>query len=489
MAEGDRADSEAERLARVPLCVDLDGTLLRGDSLAESIVRLLRSEPWILLRFPGWLTAGRARFKDRVAARTRIDPATLPYNEELLDYLRRERANGRPVFLVTASHIATARDVAAHLGIFDGVIASDGGRNLKGREKRAELVRRFGERGFDYAGDSAADLEVWPAARLAIAVNAPARVVRRLGDRVTRVFESERKSWPQLVLRAMRVRQWVKNLLVLLPVALAHRLLEPGPAARALLAFVVFGLGASAVYVLNDLLDIEADRHHPSKRHRPFASGELSLQTGLALIPLLLLPSLGAALLLPWGFVVVLVTYFALTTLYSLALKEIAIVDVLLLASLYTLRIIAGAAASRVPVSEWLLAFSLFIFLSLAAVKRYAELLRLRATDDPQAKVRGRGYLAADLELLVPMGLSSGYLAVLVLALYISSDKVAPLYSRPVLLWFVCPLMLYWISRIWFLAHRGQVEDDPLEFAVRDPTTWIVALLAVGTVLAAAGGA
>ena len=248
---------------------------------------------------------------------------------------------------------------------------------------------------------------------------------------------------------------------------------------------VAFGLGASAVYVLNDVLDVEADRHHPVKRRRPFASGELPLQAGLALVPLLVVPSVAIALLLPRSFLFVLLLYFVLTTLYSVVLKEIALVDVLLLASLYTLRIIAGATATAVLVSEWLLAFSMFIFLSLAALKRYAELRRLRSENDALAKVKGRGYLAGDLELMVPMGLSSGYLAVLVLALYISSDSVAPLYPRPVLLWFVCPLMLYWISRVWFLANRGQVEDDPLSFAVQDRTTWVVALISAAIVFAA----
>jgi 4-hydroxybenzoate polyprenyltransferase/phosphoserine phosphatase len=483
MEEGGQRES-------VPLCVDLDGTLLRCDSLVESLWRMLRTDPLLLFRMPRWIGRGRAWLKGEIANRVALDPAELPYNEELLEFLRARAAGGQPLYLVTATHIRPARTVATHLGLFAGVIATDGKRNLKGREKRDELVRRFGERGFDYAGDSSADLDVWPAAREAIVVNASAssaRVARKLGDRAADVIESPRRSLPLVVLEAMRVRQWVKNLLVLLPVALAHRVLEPTPLFHALLAFLAFGLGASAVYVLNDLLDLEADRHHPVKRERPFAAGELPLQTGLVLVPLLVVPSLVIALVLPRSFLLVLLLYFVLTTAYSLVLKEIALVDVLLLASLYTLRIIAGAEATEVVVSEWLLAFSMFIFLSLAALKRYAELRRLRSEDSAETKVKGRGYLAGDLELMVPMGMCSGYLAVLVLALYISSDSVAPLYSRPVLLWFVCPLMLYWISRVWFLAHRGQVEDDPLSFAVRDRTTWVVALLSAGIVLAATG--
>lgn len=466
----------------------MDGTLLRGDSLVESLSRLLRTDPRLLFFLPAWLARGKARFKEEVARSACIDPASLPYNEEFLAYLRSERAEGRRLLLVTASHQKPAQAVAEHLGLFDEVIATDGLRNLSGREKRKELVRRFGESGYDYAGDSAADLEVWPGAREAIVVNASPRVLRKLGDRATKVFQTSRRFLPRVFLEAMRVRQWVKNLLVLLPVALAHRVLEPAPLRSTLFAFLAFSLGASAVYILNDLLDVEADRHHPIKRRRPFASGELSLAAGFAMIPLLLLPSVGIALFLPRPFLFVLLLYFGLTTAYSLLLKEVVLVDVLVLAGLYTLRIIAGSAASGVPVSQWLLAFSMFVFLSLAAVKRYAELRRLDQ-EERDSKLRGRGYLAGDLELIAPMGLSAGYVAVLVLALYISSEDVVDLYHRSVLLWFCCPLMLYWISRIWLLAHRGQVEDDPLSFAVRDPTTWLVTLLGIGILVAATGAA
>jgi 4-hydroxybenzoate polyprenyltransferase len=285
----------------------------------------------------------------------------------------------------------------------------------------------------------------------------------------------------------MRLRQWVKNLLLFVPLGLAHRYIEPGPLLSTAIAFVSFGLGASAVYVLNDLLDVEADRHHPVKRRRPFASGDLPLAAGFVLGPALVVLSLGLALLLPRSFVGVLLLYFVLTTFYSLRLKELALIDVMVLASLYTLRMIAGSAASGVEVSEWLLAFSMFVFLSLGAVKRYGELYRLRVSANETAQLRRRGYLAGDLELIVPMGLSSGYIAVLVLALYISSSTVTAMYARPVMLWFVCPLMLYWISRIWLLAHRGLIDDDPLSFAVRDRITWIIAAIGAVVVLVARG--
>lgn len=472
----------------VPLCVDLDGTLVQSDILVESLRLLARKHPLQLLRLPYWLAGGRAKLKAKLASAVRIDAASLPYNALLLDYLRAERAQGRRLFLVTASHEQPARDVANHVGLFDGVIGTDGRQNLKGRAKCRELVRRFGDGGFDYAGDSAADLAVWPAARQAIAVNAPPSVLRRLGDRATRVIGSPRPPLPMLLLRALRIWQWVKNLLVFLPVLLAHRYLEADPVFESALAFVAFSLGASAVYVLNDLLDIEADRHHPLKRHRPFASGELPLATGFVLIPLVASLSLTAAWFLPRGFLVVLLFYFVLTTLYSFLLKKVALLDVIVLASLFTTRIIAGSRASDIEVSEWLLAFSMFIFFSLAAVKRYAELLQMRAGDDVEAKLKRRGYFSGDHELILQMGISSGFMAVVVLALYINSETVTRLYPSPTMLWLACPLVLFWIGRIWLLAHRGRVTDDPLTFAVKDGTTWIVAILGASIMFVASGG-
>jgi 4-hydroxybenzoate polyprenyltransferase len=476
-----------EGTSEVPLCVDLDGTLVRSDLLWESLLQLAR-RPLQLARLPLWLGRGRAFLKERIADVVRIDAAALPYNARLVEHLRRERAAGRRLVLVTASHARPAAQVGAHVGLFDEVLATANGVNLKGHAKRRELVRRFGERGFDYAGDSAADLDVWPAAREAIAVDAPARVLRRLGDRASRVIASDRRPMPRVLLNAIRVRQWVKNLLVFVPVVLAHRYFEPGPVRETALGFLAFSLGASAVYVLNDLLDVEADRHHPEKRRRPFASGELSLRVGFALIPLLAGLSLVAAAVLPPAFLLVLVFYFAMTTLYSFFFKEIALLDVLVLAALFTTRIMAGSAASGIQVSEWLLAFSMFIFLSLAAVKRHAELLRLAQNDTERAKLKRRGYFTGDHELIMQMGVSSGFMAVLVLALYITSDTVTRLYAYPVLLWLVCPLILFWIGRIWLLAHRGEVQEDPLMFAIKDWTTWVVAAVGVAVLLAASRG-
>jgi 4-hydroxybenzoate polyprenyltransferase len=287
------------------------------------------------------------------------------------------------------------------------------------------------------------------------------------------------------LLASLRLKQWVKNLLVFLPLLLAHRYLEPEMVGRTLLAFLAMGLAASCVYVLNDVVDVESDRHHPTKSRRPFASGELPLGTAVWLIPTLAVASAAVSSILGMRFLLLVLLYLSLTTAYSMYLKQVVLVDILVLASLYTLRILAGAAATTIPVSEWLLAFSVFLFFSLAAVKRYGELLRLRG--EGAVEVRGRGYVPADDELIVQMGLSSGFLAVLVLALYLQSDAVRVLYHRPMALWLVCPLLLYWISRMWLLVHRGQVRDDPLDFAVRDRVTWGLGAAAAAVVLVGKG--
>ena len=483
----ERARAGRERDA-TPLCVDLDGTLVRCDLLAEQVLELARRRPALLLRLPFWLARGRAHLKAEIASRVPVEPRHLPYNPELLALLERERRAGRRLVLVTAAHRSTARRIAEHLGVFDEVIATERDVNLKGQSKRDELLRRFGPRGFDYAGNSSVDVAVWSAAREGIAVNCSRRVASRIACPPERVLDRQRSFAGRLV-SAIRVRQWVKNLLIFVPMLLAWRFDEPALVAQAVLAFVSFSFGASAIYVLNDLLDLAPDRTHPTKCRRPFASGDLPLWIGALAAPALGAASLAIATFLPPRYLPVLLLYFGLTSAYSMALKRVVLIDVLLLAALYSLRITAGSAATGVPVSEWLLAFSLFIFLSLGGVKRYVELHRNQreAKGEVESLVPGRGYLPSDLAIILQMGLSSGYMAVLVLALYVSSQTVTVLYHRPTLLWFVCPVLLYWISRVWMLAHRGRLREDPVMFAVRDRVTWIVAALASVIALAARG--
>jgi 4-hydroxybenzoate polyprenyltransferase/phosphoserine phosphatase len=475
---------ESTAATQPPLVVDLDGTLVKSDLLLESVVALLRRQPLYAFLLPVWMLRGIARFKQEVARRVVLDPCLLPWRRELIDYLEGQRAEGRCIVLATASDGRIARQVAAHLQLFDSILASDGVTNLAGGSKRDRLIREFGEKGFDYAGDSGRDLVVWSSARRAIVVDANGGLkpaVTKVTP-VDRVFEDARRS-PRDYLKALRLRNWAKNLLVFVPLLAAHRVQEIGLLGKGALAFVALGCCASAGYLLNDLLDLEADRHHPEKRLRPFAAGKLPLAWAFAMISALLgLGCVVGALVSP-AFLAALLFYFALSVTYSLFLKKIVILDVLVLAGLHSARILAGSAAVGVGLSHWLLAFSTFLFFSLALVKRYSELVVMREVDGGNA--HARAYELGDAELLSAMGTASGYLAVLVLALYIASDTAHVLYAQRNLLWFLCPLMFYWISQVWLTAHRGKMRDDPLVFAAGDRTSRILILLMLVTVILA----
>lgn len=479
-AQAGGAEAATRDCVLPPLAVDMDGTLLLSDTLHESLLALLRVNPLYLFVFPLWLLRGRAHFKRAVARRIVPDPATLAFNEPFLAWLR-EQHGRRSIVLCTAADAAVARAVSAHVGVFDDVLSSDGRENLAGDGKAAALVQRFGERGFDYAANARIDAAAWAHARQAIVVNA-APAVERAAARVGTVARTfPRSAAPATTaLRALRPHQWAKNLLVFVPVLTAHLAFDTGALAHALLAFVAFCLCASSVYVVNDLVDLPSDRAHPRKRHRPFASGALPTVFGMVAAPLLALAAFAIAAALPSRFLLVLVAYFALTFAYSLWFKRIELLDVVVLASLYTGRIVAGAFAIAVPLSFWLLAFSMFLFLSLALVKRHAELALVR--EHGRTDAVGRGYRVEDLPLLATLGGASGYLSVLVLALYINSRESAALYDEPQLLWLLCPLLLYWISRVWLLTTRGRMHDDPVLFALRDPASLVVAALGLAAV-------
>lgn len=469
----------------LPLCVDLDGTLVAGDTLHESLAALARRRPELLWRVPGWLREGRAGFKRRVADAVVPDAAALPYREEVVAYAREARASGRTVVLATAADRRIAEAVAAHLGVFDRVIATEAGHNLKGPAKRRALEEAF-PGGYEYLGDHGVDRAVWEGAARIACVGVSEAECRRLEAYapVVRRFETptpELHTW----LRALRVHQWVKNVLLFVPLLAAHRVQEPALLATAVLAFFAFSLCASGVYLLNDLMDLASDRAHPTKRHRPLAAGTLPLATGALAAPLLIAGALGAsALLLPSGFVLALVLYLVLNTLYTFVLKRVAIADVIFLASLYSLRVLAGGLATDIPVSPWLIGFSLFFFLSLAVLKRYADLRILAASGEVEASP-GRDYSVDDAALLLAMGPASGYMAVVVLVLYVQSEDVTGLYRTPELLWLMAPLLVYWISRVWWIAHRGRMTDDPIVFTSRDPASWLVGVLALATLTVA----
>lgn len=452
--------SETHRV-ELPLAVDLDTALLRSNLLLESIFAFLRHAPGALLR-PPWAPR---QWRRRVIAEAPLEPADLPYDRELLRWLAQERERGRLLVLVTALPGDLARAIAATLGIFDDVIADDGQANPDGAARAEGLRRQFGSRGFDWVGaaddwlrEHARYMLPTPAAEAGDATSAGGRL--------------------RLYAQALRLHQWAKNGLLFVPLVAAHRFTDLAAIGATATGFVAFCLCASSVYLLNDLIDLGDDRRHPRKRTRPFASGALPLSHGVALIPALLAVAFGLALALPREFLLVLGGYYGLTLAYSLGLKQWALVDVLALAGLYTVRIIAGGAVASVPLSFWLLALSVFLFLSLAMAKRCAELASLRERGESEA--HGRGYQAADLASLHSLGTAAGYVAVLVLALYINSPSVADLYSRPDFIWLLCPIMLYWVSRVWLTTLRGQMHDDPVVFAIRDRGSQACALLGAG---------
>jgi len=470
----------------VPLAVDLDGTLIRTDMMWESLAQLLRERPLAALAVPFWLLRGRAFLKQQLAARVQIDPATLPYHGEFLAWLTTQKQEGRKLVLATASDLEMAKPIAKHVGLFAEVIASDGKINLRDQAKLDALTKKFGPRGFDYAGNSSVDLAVWKGSRQAVVVNAAESLAQKAGalTELGPKFLANENPLASL-LQCLRPHQWIKNLIILVPLLTAHRLGDRDLLTSAGLALIAFCLCASSVYLFNDLLDLEADRHHPTKRNRPFASGRLPLQVGLFGAPLLLLAGLGVALNLSATFAGVAALYVALATAYSWRIKQIALLDVFLLAGLYTLRLVAGHVATHIAWSAWLLVFSMFIFLSLALMKRFQELQTVRKLNGHE--VKGRGYTAGDLELVTTLGLVSGFIAVLVLALYVNSEQVSKLYAHPTLLLLVCPLLLYWISRVWFLTHRGQMHDDPTAFAFKDWVSYLVGALTLVVMWLATG--
>jgi 4-hydroxybenzoate polyprenyltransferase len=459
--------------AERPLCVDLDGTLVKSDTLADSLMVLARCHPTALLRAPFWAIKGKAHLKSQVGSLVTLDVAHLPYNRPLLDYLRDEHAAGRKLYLATGADGVLARSIATHLGIFDGVMASDGTVNLTANNKLLDLEQRFAGDGFDYIGNALPDLPLLQGARQAMLANPHLRLNSALKSRnipVSRKFlDRSRFS----LAKALRLHQWAKNLLVFLPFLLAHSF-RAASALTALVAFFCFSLTASATYIFNDLLDLEQDRAHLNKRNRAFAAGDLSVPAGVCISLLLAAVALIAAAYLPRTFLAYLLLYLVTTLTYSFALKRIVLVDVVILSSLYTIRMLAGAAATRTPISPWLAAFSVFLFLSLAMVKRFSELQNLHARGvNP---TNGRGYLLSDTEQLRSFGTSSAYASIVIFALYINGHDVVALYHHASRMWLITPLLILWISRVWLLASRGELDEDPVVFALTDRMSLLLGL-------------
>jgi 4-hydroxybenzoate polyprenyltransferase len=454
--------------------VDLDGTLVKSDTLVDSLLVLLRTRPALVFQFPGRLMHGKAALKAFLSESVTLDVVHLPYNRKLLQFLCEERSKGREIYLATGADVGIANRVAAHLEIFTGVLGSDGVTNLTGRKKLDKLRSRLDSRAFDYVGNDSPDVPLLENANQAMVANPSLGLrmkLRTRGIRPTRVF---RESQPRLksLTEAVRLHQWAKNLLIFVPLLLSHAL-SVAKLLTALEAFCCFSLTASAVYIANDLLDIETDRRHAQKCRRPFASGDLPPLAGVCIAAVFLLTGIaGGRLLLPESFCGWLLVYLATSTAYTGLLKRIAVVDVLVLSGLYTLRLQAGAAATHTPISHWLAGFAIFLFLSLAIVKRFAELENQRTSGLQQKN--GRGYQVADLEQIRSFGTSSAYAAVVIFAIYISGHDVATLYHKPTLLWLIVPFMILWLSRVWLLASRGELNEDPVVFALTDKMSLLI---------------
>lgn len=454
-----------------PLCVDLDGTLIKSDVLFEAIILLIKKNIFFIFAMLYWfIKAGKPYFKRQIALRVQPDPRYLPYNQSLLSYLHKQRDQGRKLVLATAADEILAKKVAAHLGIFSEIVASDGKQSLAGEKKAKALCDKYGVKGFDYAGDSYVDLPVWKAAN-AIIIVTNSHLLLHAANRIGPIaFHcAGNLTLQQVWLSALRSYQWTKNLLVFLPLLISYQI-NKFTIIHVSLAFICFCAAASAIYLINDLLDLEEDRSHPNKPQRPLASGDLWIKLCCLLIPILLSFSFGVAIVLPTLFKKILLSYVLLTIFYSLYFKHLLAADVIILALLYTIRVIAGGTAAYIPISVWLLAWVFFLFLSLALMKR-VSILVLSQQNSSELRL----YQPADLESLASAGITSGYLTVLIFALYSNSHAILVLHRHPGWLWLSCPLLLYWLQRAWLLARRGELAFDPVLFALRDKISYIIA--------------
>jgi len=452
----------------VPLVVDLDGTLIKTDMLTESTLEAFRGPLKRLSQLALGLIQGKAQFKFAAAKEFNLDIATLPFRREVLELIYSRKKAGDEVVLATAATVAIANQIANQLGIFSVVLSSTQTSNLSGSNKAVALVELYGVGGYDYVGDSIKDLPVWRNARKRYFAGKSSRATRAFNklNNGVRLLEVEEVGNVYRWARALRLHQWVKNLLIFAPAVAAHKLFEPGVATHLGLSFLSFGLLASAIYLLNDIVDLQSDRRHPTKKSRPIASGQISIVRAVIAAFALVLSSLVLGLALPIGFIFSLLGYFVVTSLYSLLLKRFLLVDVITLSGLYTLRIVAGGLAAGIPVSSWLLAFSFFIFVSLSFVKRSSELASHADRDKNLAN--GRAYKIRDLPTVNALGVAAGLVGVLVFALYLDSDTVKDLYGTSQALWFAVPVLTFWISWVWVRAGRGEVSEDPILFALKD---------------------
>ncbi len=456
---------------KYPLCVDLDGTLIRTDIMFESIFLLLRNNFLYIFIIPLWGLRGRYYLKKRLAEYVTPDVDLLPYNDEVVRMTQKAYDDGRDVYLVTASYHTIAEDVSRKFSFFRDTFASKDGINLAGKTKAKWLEKRFGEGNFDYIGDSNKDRYIWHISRKKILVDPEKVIINEFKGDDTEIIQTEKENYFHLLFSQLRVYQWVKNLLVFLPMLLAH-MIKPTMLISSALAFFSISLMASAIYIINDLLDIESDRRHADKRARPIASGKFKILSAIKIVPFLIIFSLLLGYLAK-GFETLyfVLLYFAVTTLYSSLFKHVYIADIIILAGLYTLRLLLGGIATDTLISHWLLSFSMFFFLSLAALKRFIELKSTQA-DNTGATVRG--YLVGDIPIMMNAGIGAGLLSVLVYVLYINSPGISILYKNLFAMYLIAPVILFWILRVWLIASRGRIHHDPVVFALKDRTSHLV---------------
>lgn len=467
-----------------PLAVDLDGTLTPSDTLHEGFLACMKAPSRELLGLWEPLRAGKAQFKRTVAGRVEFDAALLPYNEELLSWLRSEKTRGRRLALVTAADQSIAEAVAAHLNLFDEVRGSEGEVNLSGHQKLAMIREVLGER-FAYAGDGTVDHPIFAAAEKVVLVGDVARLERGLpaGKDIERRFPV-RRAGAATWLRALRIQHWAKNSLVFLAPILGFQHASAMTAVQALILFLAMGVLASATYVVNDLLDLTADRQHPRKRFRPFAAGAIPPRDGVLATVALMVLAAALAATLPVAAAACLAAYAVITLLYSFLLKRQPVIDVFILAGLFTLRVLAGSLLLVAPTSPWLLTFSMLFFLGLAMVKRYAELNRVVLAGG--VEVVSRGYTARDLPLLLAAGVASSFAAIVIFMIYLINEQYpSDIYRHPGMLWAMMPIALIWVLRVWHLTVHGRMSEDPVVFALKDRVSLALAGVAFVALLLA----
>jgi len=472
-AKSKKTKTSAKEAVSRPLCVDLDGTVLHSDTLYESFCVFIRNHPQRFFELVAQLFKNRVALKTFLATEVKLDVESLPYNEDVLRLIRGAKEAGRKVLLVSASHRNLVEPIADHLGVFDEVVATDGETNIKGQAKADLLVGRYGEGGFDYVGDSKADLKVWTVCHTAHVVrkNSLAEETRAGGGAKEVESVGTDGGFPLVALvKQMRVHQWVKNILVFVPLITAGRFFDLSALVPTIILFAAWSLVASGIYFANDLVDLEGDRAHDKKRERPMASGALPLSWGIALSPLLLVCGLGLGFVAGWSAGIVLLSYIVISQAYSLHLKRRLLVDVFCLAFLYTVRIVGGGEASGNSVTIWLLAFSSLLFLGLAFLKRCSELYLVRQKG--RVHTGNRGYSIEDIPIMMMFGVASTFSATIVLSLYMNSNVASEIYTRPALLWILVPLTLFWQCRLWIATTRGEMEHDPIVFSAKDPVSW-----------------